>query len=89
MNIYNIVSLGISTISIIFCILTFARNGKKDEKKEVSDDSYKWGRLDERLDNFETQLNKILNILDGYDKEIDIKIEKAIEQHIAVYHREK
>ena len=64
MEISTIISLGISIISIVFCIATFVRNGNKDTKKDVSEDSYKWGQLDERLNNLEKQLDKILIKLD-------------------------
>lgn len=86
MEISTVISLGISIISIIMCIATFVRNGNKDIKHDSIEEATKWGRLEERLNNLEKQLDKVLDKLDGYDKEIDIKIEKAIEQHIAVYH---
>ena len=87
MEISTIISLGISLISIILCIATFVRNGNKDTKKETSDESYKWGQLDAQLQNMGKQIDKILDKLDVQDKEADEKIQKAIEQHIAAYHK--
>ena len=39
----------ISCVSIIINVVTFIKNGNKDVKKDTSEDAYKWGRLDERL----------------------------------------
>lgn len=87
MNISTVISLGISVISIVFCIATFVRNGNKDIKRDISKDSYKWGQLDEKLNNLEKQVNKILDKLDTFELEVDTKIQKAIEQHIETYHK--
>ena len=87
MNISTVISLGISIISIVFCIATFVRNGNKDIKQDTSKDSYKWGQLDEKLNNLEKPVNKILDKLDTFELEVDTKIQKAIEQHIEIYHK--
>ena len=86
MNISTVISLGISVISIVFCIATFVKNGNKDIKQDTSKDSYKWGQLDEKLNNLEKQVNKILDKLDTFELEVDTKIEKALENHIKQYH---
>ena len=87
MDISTVISLGISIISIVFCIATFVRNGNKEIKRDSIEEATKWGRLEERLNNLEKQIDKVLSKLDGYDKEIDIKIEKALEQHIETWHK--
>ena len=86
MNISTVISLGISIISIVFCIATFVRNGNKDIKRDSIEEASKWGRLEERLNNLEKQVNKILDKLDTFEIEIDTKIEKALENHIKQYH---
>lgn len=87
------VSLGLSILSAIFVILTFffnrnndTKKDSKDEKEEEKDTSYKWGVVNEKLNNLEKNVNKILDKLDAYDKELDEKIEKAIAKHEHVYH---
>lgn len=85
-NFMTIILFVISCISIIISIITFIKNSNKDVKKDASEDSYKWGRLDERLNNLEKQVNKILDKLDTFELEIDTKIEKALENHIKQYH---
>lgn len=86
MEVSTVISLGISIISIIFCIAAFVRTGNKDVKEDTSKDSYKWGQLDEKLNNLEKQVNKILDKLDTFELEVDTKIEKALENHIKQYH---
>lgn len=87
------ITLGISIISIIFVILTFFFNRNNDTKKDIKeekveekDTSYKWGVVNEKLNNLERNVTKILEKLDSYDKELDEKIEKAIEKHERIYH---
>lgn len=86
MNTATIISLIISGISIIFCIASFVRTGNKDIKQDASKDSYKQGQLDEKLKQIFEKLDKIEAKLDSYDNEIDIRIDKAIQQHIEIYH---
>lgn len=86
MEVSTVISLGISIISIIFCIAAFVRTGNKDVKEDTSKDSYKWGQLDAKLSNLEKQVDKILSKLDTFELEIDTKIEKALENHIKQYH---
>ncbi len=87
------VSLGLSILSAIFVVLTFffnrnndTKRDSKDEKEEEKDTSYKWGVVNEKLNNLEKNVNKILDKLDSYDKELDEKIEKAIAKHEHIYH---
>ena len=86
MEVSTVISLGISIISIIFCIAAFVRTGNKDVKEDTSKDSYKWGQLDAKLSNLEKQVDKILSKLDTFEIEIDTKIQKAIENHEKQYH---
>ena len=65
-NIITIILFIISCVSIIISIGTFIKNGNKEVKADTSKDSYKWGQLDEKLNNLEKQVNKILEI---YKKE--------------------
>lgn len=86
-NFITIILFIISCVSIIISIITFIKNGKKDVKADTSKDSYKWGQLDEKLNNLEKQVNKILDKLDTFELEVDTKIQKAIDQHIETYHK--
>lgn len=82
-------ALAITIISCIISVSTFVLNRKdksvKDSKEEQKQfDSH--SLLEYRLTKIEQNIEKILNKLDTYDTVIDEKIEKAIKQHIAVYH---
>lgn len=77
----------ISILSIVFCISTFVLNRKDKSNKDTKEDSYKWGQFDTKLDNIEKTLSKIENKLDGYDKEIDNRIDTAMKHHIQEYHK--
>lgn len=75
----SIISLGITIINLFF-------NRKDKSNSEVAKDSYKMGILEEKIDNLSKQVEKILAKLDSYDHEIDVRIDKAIKNHIAIFH---
>ena len=85
-NFITIILFIISCVSIVISIVSFIRNGNKDIKQDTSKDSYKWGKLDEKISNLEKQVKKILDKLDTFELEIDTKIEKALDNHIKQYH---
>lgn len=82
--------MDLSTISIIIAIIGSVLGvlgfyfGRK-EKSETS--SYKMGQIDQKLETISKQIENLSNKLDAYDVEIDKRIEKAIEVHIAEYHK--
>ena len=84
------IALALSILNAVMCVLNFAFGRKdkaiKDTKEEVeklADEKL----IKHRLDEVDKKLNRIIDILDGYDKEIDERVEKAIENHIAIYHK--
>ena len=79
----TIISVGAVVISLIALLL----NRKDKSNKDTKDDGYKWGQLEEKLAHISKTLEKIENKLDTYDREIDEKIEKAMENHILTYHK--
>ena len=85
-NFVTIILFVISCVSMVISIVSFIRNGNKDIKQDTSKDSYKWGEWDEKLNNLEKQVNKILDKLDTFELEVDTKIEKALDNHIKQYH---
>lgn len=87
------VSLGLSIVTVVFCILTFffnrnndTKKDSKDEKEEEKNEQYKWGVMDTKLDNVIRDVNKILDKLDTTDKETSIKIKEAISEHERRFH---
>lgn len=81
------IALAISILSVVMTVVNFALNRKDKSNKDAKDDSYKLGQIETKLSNIEKTLEKIENKLNGYDKEIDEKIEEAIEHHIKEYHK--
>ena len=84
------ITLVISIIGVVISVSAFimARKDKsnsdvKEEQKEFS----KHDLMNYRLEKFEENFEKILKKLDFYDREIDDKVNKAIENHIAIYHK--
>lgn len=75
----SIVSLGMTILNLFF-------NRKDKSNSDVAKDSYKMGVLEEKIDNLSKQVEKILVKLDSYDHEIDVRIDKAIKNHIAIFH---
>ena len=84
------IPLIISIIGVVISISSFVL-GRKDkavtheaeEQKQFS----KHDLIEYRLEKIEKNIEKILNKLDFYDKEIEDKVNKAIENHIAIYHK--
>ena len=78
-----------STIAIIGSILSvvsFFSNVKKHDNKKASDTSYKQGQTDQMQKNIMDKLEKIESKLDCYEKDMDERINIALEHHIREYH---
>lgn len=82
------ITLTISIITVVICVITFFTNRSKDVKKDTSEEQYRQGRIDQQLKNIFDKLEKIETKLDGYDNEIDNRIEVALEHHIKEYHKQ-
>lgn len=81
------VALVISILSAVIGISNFVLSRKDKSNEEVASEQYKFGKLDEQLNNIFKKLDKIETKLDGYDKDIDERIDKAIQNHINIYHQ--
>lgn len=84
------IALVISIVGIILNIFNFYYSRKKDaitNTKEQDKESSNQLLIDYRLTQVEKKLDKIIDILDNYDKEIDERIDKTLEHHIEIYHK--
>ena len=61
MDYWNLIPWGISTILLIFTILTFARNGKKDYKAEMQQEDAKFDGIKESLVKVNVKLDTVCN----------------------------
>ena len=84
------IALAISIVGVVISVSSFVLSRKdkaisqeKEEQKEFS----KHDLIEYRLEKIEQIIEKILNKLDFYDKEIEEKVNKAIAVHIANYHK--
>lgn len=81
-----------SLISVFITIANFYFGRKEKairDKGEVDEDKSDQKLIDYRLTKVEEKLDKILDILDSYDKEIDLRVDKAIERHVELYHKKR
>ena len=76
------IALVISILSITFTIINFAI-ARKDKANK---DGNKQGVIEYRLEDLSKKVDKILDKLDKYDKEVDEKIGVAMQHHIAEMH---
>ena len=84
------IALALSILSVVITVLNFAFNRKDKavkDTKELDEDKSDQKLINYRLGQVEVKLDKILDKLDSYDKEIDERVKKAMEQHIREYHR--
>lgn len=86
-----------SVISILGCIggaigcimgvLSFFNNRKDKSNENTQEQSYHLGQIDTRLEKIEEVLGKIEKKLDNQDEEIDKRVNKAIDNHVKIYHK--
>ena len=88
------IALALSILGSVISVTNFALSRKdkaikdKDEQdKENAKDSSDQKLIDYRLTQVEKKLDKIIDILDDYYNEIDTRVDKALEQHIKLYHK--
>lgn len=82
-------TLALSILASVISVSTFVLNRKDKAIKDKEDtDKGKTEQtlIDYRLTKVEEKLDKILDFLNSYDKEIDERVEKAINNHVILYH---
>lgn len=83
-------ALAMSILGIALNVFNFYYSRKKEtisNVKEQDKESSNQQLIDYRLTQVEKKLDKIIDILDTYDKEIDERIDKALEHHVEIYHK--
>lgn len=83
-------ALTISILSVVITVANFVLNRKDKavkDTKEQDEESSNQKLIDYRLEQVEKKLDRVLDILDRYDKEIDERVDKAMQQHIKIYHK--
>ena len=80
------IALALSILGSVISVCSFALNRKDKSNKDTQNDSYKWGMIDTQIKQILNKLDKIDSKRDNYDKEIDERINIALEHHIKEYH---
>lgn len=75
----------ISVINFVLSRKDKAVNDTKQGSEELADQKL----IDYRLKQVENKLDKILKVLEDYNKEIDERINLALERHVEIYHRKE
>lgn len=84
------IAVAITIINCVLGVVSFAINRRKDavsDSKESSKESANQQLIDYRLTQVEKKLDKIIDILDNYEKEVDERVKIALEEHIKIYHK--
>lgn len=90
----TVLPLIFTAISVLFCILTYFNNAKKDavkDTKDIGEEHANQVLISYRLGQVEGKLDKIIETLDNYRKELSEEVKRVvgeeIEKHIALYHK--
>lgn len=82
----------ISIISTVISVTNFALVRKDKSNKDIKEEQKQFDKnnlIEYRLTKIEQNIEKILDKLDVYEKEIDDRIKIAIDNHITIYHNKK
>ena len=79
------IALCISILSAVMTVANFVVNRKDKAVKEAKETNMEL--INYRLNGLDKNVQKILDKLDDYDKEIDNTINKAIQIHVEMYHK--
>ena len=84
------ITLVISIIGVVISVSAFIMSRKDKSNSDVKEEQKEFSKHDlmnYRLEKIEQNIEKILSKLDFYDKEIEEKVNKAIDNHVATYHK--
>lgn len=84
------IALAISIIGVVISVSSFVLSRKDKAVTHEAEEQKQFSKHDliqYRLEKIEQNIEKILDKLDFYDKEIEEKVNKAIAVHIANYHK--
>ena len=79
------IALAISILSVVISVSNFVLN-RKDKAVKDTKESHQ-DLIEYQLKELKDDVKAILSKLDRYDKDIDDRIDKAIDNHIKMYHK--
>ena len=86
------VTFAIAIIGSVISVSSFVLNRKDKSNKDIKEEQKQFDKnnlIEYRLTKIEQNIEKILNKLDVYEKEVDDRIKIAIDNHVAIYHNKK
>lgn len=85
------VVLCISIIGCVISVASFVLNRKDKSNKDIKEEQKEFSKhdlIEYRLQKIEQNIERILNKLEDYNKEIKKEVQLALENHVAIYHKE-
>lgn len=83
--IFSLISCIIAIIGSILGVVTYFSNKKDKAVKDTKENNYELIKY--QISEIKEDVKTILGKFDNYEKDIDEKIDKAINLHIKMYHR--
>lgn len=80
------IALALSILGSVISVSTFVLN-RKDKAVQNTKENHQ-ELIEYQLKELKDDVKQILNKLDKYDKDIDDRIDKALDLHIQMYHKE-
>lgn len=83
------ITLVIAILGCVISVCSFVLARKDKSNKDIKEEQKEFSKhdlIEYRLEKIEQNIEKILNKLDIYEKEIDDRIEKAMKNHVLQYH---
>ena len=84
--IFSLISCIIAIIGSILGVVTYFSNKKDKAVKDTKENNYELIKY--QISEIKEDVKTILGKFDSYEKDVGEKIEKAINLHIKMYHRE-
>lgn len=81
------IALALSILSSVIAVSNFVLSRKDKAVKDTKENNYELIKY--QVEEIKEDVKSILSKLDRYEREMDEKIDKAIELHIKVYHKDK
>jgi len=81
------IALAISILSVVITVANFVLSRKDKAIKDSKENHQEL--IEYQLKELKEDVKTILSKLDKYDKDIDDRINKAMEYHISLYHRKE
>lgn len=79
------IALALSILGSVISVSSFVLTRKDKAVKDAKETNMEL--INYRLNELDKNVQKILDKLDNYETEIDNRIEKAIKNHIELYHK--